>query len=503
MRNLAFIPGAVLCVSTSITCAQTSPVGQAARRTPRKSTSYSEDATYLKDCLNAISLKIDSIAKGESSSISDPCLQPLAKDGKASKPHTVPTKVQDQNLREETSVSVVGVTVPSILPLGDLSLKAARSQAAASASDADTFSANVQEDIKNAPTSSSNRSDYEDITKSAVAADAVLRAANLAVKASDNAAKATDPSVAVNYAKQAKSAADAAQSAFNLYLNFKESKDSTTCVVTGFANKTNPTYAFRSYLPLLSRRCSDAAVLAYYGVSKKATVANQAQYLYNAAQSTNQVSADLLTTTFSYGIQAVLAGTATAGSSQPASSGNVTGAAATPASTTDSVQTAVSKLEQGGDFNLRFAYPLAQYVGSKGHYSISFYPNLGFTINGLSSQATITESTDYIGNVPIEFYGELGSIPTAGTAAVLYADAKLGGDFIANSALAKSIGTGSTFYLGQYSAGISFANSVRVGFQYFQGPKQAYCVPNSTGCTAVTGSMSGVHLVVSFSPPSK
>jgi len=269
------------------------------------------------------------------------------------------------------------------------------------------------------------------------------------------------------------------------------------CVITSFDSQGNPEYRFKSWLPLVGLGCNDAAVLAYYNVGKTTTIANQAQYLYNAAQSTSQVNADLLTTTFSGGIQVVLAGTATAGSSQPAAAAN--GTASTTATPTDSVATAVAKLEQGGDFNLRLAYPLAQYAGPKLHYTMSLFPNLGFAVNGLSSQATITESTDYTGNIPLEFYSELGSIPNAGTAAVMYADAKMGGEFL-TSDLASKIGTNSTFFLGQFSAGIEFEKSLRIGFQYFVGPKQAYCVPNTTGCTAVTGSMSGVHLVVSFNP---
>jgi hypothetical protein len=332
------------------------------------------------------------------------------------------------------------------------------------------------------------------------AADAAAKAADATAKAADAAAKAADAAAkaAADAATNAARAAELAHQGLTSYLD-GHLVTTTGCDITGLDSQGNPVYTFKKFGPLIGNGCNDAAVLAYYNVAKTTTFANQAQFFYNAAQSTNQVYADLLTTTFSGGVQVVLAGTATAGSSQPA---GTSAGAAVPATSTDSVSTAVSKLEQGGDFNLRLAYPLAHFAGPKGGFTATFLPNLGFAVNGLSSQSTITESTDYSGSVPVEFYGEVGSIPSAGTAAVVYADAKIGGDFV-SSDFASKIGTNSAFFLGQFSAGIEFAKSVRVGFQYFIGPKQAYCVPNTTGCTAVTGSLSGVHLIVSFTPPSK
>ena len=375
---------------------------------------------------------------------------------------------------------------------------AARDRAAAAAKDADSFVTKVKSDIATATSQATTPSDYKKISDSAPFGDGVVAAATLAHSFSNLAANEIDSTKAMDDAEKAAEAEEIAHQEFTSYLDGSQ-VTADGCVITSFDNQGNSEYRFKSWMPLVGSGCNDAAVLAYYNVGKTTTIANQAQYLYNAAQSTSQVNADLLTTTFSGGIQVVLAGTATAGSSQPAASAN--GTASTTATPTDSVATAVAKLEQGGDFNLRLAYPLAQYAGSKLHYTMSLFPNLGFAVNGLSSQATITESTDYTGNIPLEFYSELGSIPNAGTAAVMYADAKMGGEFLASD-LASKIGTNSTFFLGQFSAGIEFEKSLRIGFQYFVGPKQAYCVPNTSGCTAFTGSMSGVHLVVSFNPSS-
>jgi hypothetical protein len=397
-----------------------------------------------------------------------------------------------------TPKSTSAATTSASTPAGPLTLQAAIAWATAAAKDADTFAATVKADIATAQSQAASTADFAKITLAAPFADQVVAAAASADTFA-TAAKAETDALAAE--ADAKKAAEQAELAHKAMTNFLDDRvvNSKGCLVTSLDSKGKPGYTFKTWLPLVGRGCNDDAALGYYNVSKTLGVANQAQYLYNAAQSTNQVNADLLTTTFSGGFQVVLAGTATAGSSQPATAASST---TTPTGSTDSVSTAVAKLEQGGDFNLRIAYPLANKANSRGGFTLSAVPNLGFSINGLSSQSTITESTDYSGNIPLEFYGEFGSIPASGTAAILYVDAKAGGEFL-TSDLASKIGTSSAFFLGQISAGIEFQRSVRVGFQYYLGPKQAYCVPNSAtpGCTSVTASMSGVHLVVSFTPP--
>ena len=269
-------------------------------------------------------------------------------------------------------------------------------------------------------------------------------------------------------------------------------------------------YDFRPWLPLMTNLCSNAAIQNYFDVAGAATVANNVQYLYNAQQSTNQVNADLFTATFWPGFQAVLAGTATQGSSQPAT--DTTPGSATPmnTATTESASVAVAKLEQGGDFNLRFPVPLMFYANTHSTGSITFLPNVGFTVNGLTDQNTITQSTEYNWNIPIEGYFQTGSVETGTdgkSSAVIYLDFKGGAEGVSKDfATAVGLTSGRYFFLGQAAAGIEFLNSVRVGLQYFIGPSQIYSVPSTTpgaAPTQVKSGLGGLHLVVSFSPTAR
>ena len=127
---------------------------------------------------------------------------------------------------------------------------------------------------------------------------------------------------------------------------------------------------------------------------------------------------------------------------------------------------------------------------------------MGFTINGLTSQNTITSSTNYSYNLPLEGYIELDSLDAVKS--ILYADFKAGAEIVGQP-LATSLGLSNRyFFLGQFAAGIQFAQSVSIGFQYIQGPKAIYALPASTTGTAPPTSISGFHFVVSFTkPPAK
>lgn len=260
-------------------------------------------------------------------------------------------------------------------------------------------------------------------------------------------------------------------------------------------DKTRYTYA--TWFPTLGRGCLSPVILNYFAVESSAVAANGVQYLYNAQQSTSQVNADLLTATLGMGFQAVLAGTATAGSSQ---SNSTSGAGSANKDQTDSISTAVSKIENGGDFNLRFPLPVVGHFGQGYALDGRFVPNLGFNINKFGGQNTITESTEYMVNVPLELYGQTTSIDP-NNPAVAFIDIKPSGEVI-SSALAKSIGlTGSrAFFLGQASIGVEFAQKVRISLQYFIGPHQIYQTTDSTGSTTTATHVGGFHLAVSFSP---
>jgi hypothetical protein len=257
-------------------------------------------------------------------------------------------------------------------------------------------------------------------------------------------------------------------------------------------------YTFKPWFPVAG--CSNDAINSFFKVSGGLSIANTVSYLYNPDQSTNQISSDLFTATFSQGFQAILSGTATQGSSQPSSTSPST-------SSTESVSTAVSKLEQGGDFNVRFPYPIFYHVSSNSGVYMLSSPNVGFMVNGSSGQNTITQSTEYNINVPLEFFAETTSIQPQGSSnaqsgnVVMYLDVRPAAEIV-SSDFASAIGLKSNryFFLGQASAGLSFNKSMRVGFQYYFGPSQVYQVPSTTGTTTKTGKVGGVHLVVSFSP---
>jgi hypothetical protein len=134
--------------------------------------------------------------------------------------------------------------------------------------------------------------------------------------------------------------------------------------------------------------------------------------------------------------------------------------------------------------------------------AMDFLPNLGFTINGISGQNTITESTQYTWGLPLEIQGVFASYKSSSTQASFFFDAK-GGPDILSMPLAQKLGTGRVFLVGQVAAGIVFASNVRVGFQYFFGPSNAYCTTGSSTCTPPTPGtpgFNGFHLVLSFSP---
>jgi hypothetical protein len=270
---------------------------------------------------------------------------------------------------------------------------------------------------------------------------------------------------------------------------------------------TKTSYTYPTWFPTLGTGCISPVILNYFGVEKNAVGANGVRYLYNAQQSTSQVNADLFTATFGLGFQAVLAGTATAGSSQTAPS--TTGSAATAAiahddssttTQTDSVATAVSKIENGGDFNLRFPLPVVSHFGQSYTLDGRFVPNVGFNINKFGAQDTITESTEYTVNLPFELYGQTTSIDQDNPA-IAFIDLRPSGEIV-SSAMAQSIGlTGSrAFFLGEAAVGVEFGKKVRVSLQYFVGPHQIYQTVSSTGTSISATHIGGFHLAVSFSP---
>ena len=254
-------------------------------------------------------------------------------------------------------------------------------------------------------------------------------------------------------------------------------------------------YSYPTWFPTLGSDCTAPMILNYFAVEKSAVAADGVQYLYNAKQSTSQISADLITTTFSMGFQAILAGSATAGSGQPAGSPKPDGTQ----TQTDSVSTAVSKLETGGDFNLRFPFPVLGHLGRGYALDGRLVPNLGFDVKAFQGQSTITESSEYSLNLPFEMYAQTTSIDTD-SPAIGFVDFRPSGELI-STPLQKKLGIDSrVFFLGEAAIGVEFAQKVRISFQYFVGPKQVYQDTTASGTATTATHIGGFHLAVSFAP---
>jgi len=310
----------------------------------------------------------------------------------------------------------------------------------------------------------------------------------------------------------------------------KSTPNGQVCWVTAISSTANgqttttKSYVYPKWFPLYRKGCNgDDQILNFFATNTNVEAGNAVQYLYNAQQSASTVSGDLLTTTFFPGIQVVLGSAAVAGSSDTTSSSSSSTAvrraqtdATNDNSSTDSVQTALTKLQNGGDFNLRVPIPFLSRTSTDKNWSINgaFLPNFGLTLNSFGAQQTITNSTEYSGNFPAEVYGQIGSVkdPSGKSVpAVGFVDLRIAGEWI-SSALATKLGsTGSNFFpVLQASAGIEFAQKIRVSMQYIYSSSHFCQVSDTTGCSTTgtsvgstsstaTTKINGFHLAVSFS----
>ena len=189
--------------------------------------------------------------------------------------------------------------------------------------------------------------------------------------------------------------------------------------------------------------------------------------------------------------------------------------ASTEASRSD--KSALSKLQNGGDFNLRVPVPFLSHTSTSKNWSLNgaSLPNFGVTLNAFGAQQRITDSTEYSGNFPAQVYGQIGSVkdPSGKSVpAVGFVDLKAAREWISSALAAKLGSTGSTrFPVLQASAGIEFAQKIRVSMQYIFSSSQFRQVSGTAGCSTTTetsgGSttspattkINGFHLAVSFS----
>ena len=314
------------------------------------------------------------------------------------------------------------------------------------------------------------------------------------------------------------------------YPRSKSTPNGQVCWVTATSSTANgqtmttKSYVYPKWFPLYRKGCNgDDQILNFFATNTNVEAGNAVQYLYNAQQSASTVSGDLLTTTFFPGIQVVLGSAAVAGSSNTPSSSSSSSVversqtgSISDSSSTDSVQTALTKLQNGGDFNLRVPVPFLAHTSTSKNWSLNgaFLPNFGLTLNSFGAQQTITDSTEYSGNFPAEVYGQIGSVkdPSGKSVpAVGFVDLKASGEWISSALAAKLGSTGSTFFpILQASAGIEFAQKIRVSMQYIYSSSQFCQVSGTAGCTttgtsggsatsSATTKINGFHLAVSFS----
>jgi hypothetical protein len=249
--------------------------------------------------------------------------------------------------------------------------------------------------------------------------------------------------------------------------------------------------------------------LAFFNLTKTATFGNTVQYLYNTKVGSSQFSSDLITTVFPQGFQVVLAGTGTLPTGQSTAQGG-----SPPAQTSsDPVALAVQKIESGGDFNLRFSLPILSTPPGTTAWSTYFQPNVGFVLgntstqtNAAGAQVAYSDTNQYVISLPLESYFQTSSITGDNSngisTATLFLDLRYGANML-SSQYQKAIGIPNRiFQLGEASAGINFASSFRIGFQYFfGGPNQVYVLANANGQTStVKTSIRGFHLVFTYSP---
>jgi len=294
-------------------------------------------------------------------------------------------------------------------------------------------------------------------------------------------------------------------------INAQPHIDNVNCEAVYNSDTKQFDYQFPHFLPASRTPCGQAGVLAFFNLTKSATFGNTVQYLYNPKVGASQFGSDLITAVFPQGFQVVLAGTATVPTGQSTSQGSSN--PPSPQTTSDPVALAVQKIQSGGDFNLRFSLPLLSTPPGATAWSTYLQPSVGFVLgttnsqtNATGAQVTSSSSNQYVISLPFESYFETSSITGDNSnglsTATLFADLRYGGNILSPQ-YQKTIGIPNRiFQLGQASAGINFAGSFRIGFQYFfGGPNQAYVLANASGQTTnVNTSIKGFHIVFTYSP---
>jgi hypothetical protein len=230
---------------------------------------------------------------------------------------------------------------------------------------------------------------------------------------------------------------------------------------------------------------SDMAVTnSYFNSDIPLTVAGKVKYNYTGADTISSISGDLLALQFPYvGFQIALGANAT---SKPSTTQPTTPAPST-APTAASIQEAIQKLEQGGDFYLRWTLPLIYTASTRSVQVQAFTTSLfGFELPGGGLQNTISKASHGNGNVASELYAQWDSfpfispaLPSAGrltdSTASAYVDLRYGWQSLSKSQAGNAaLGNNTSYRLGQLGLGVVLKGYGQISAQKYWGPEQAF-----------------------------
>jgi hypothetical protein len=240
------------------------------------------------------------------------------------------------------------------------------------------------------------------------------------------------------------------------------------------------------FFPLDHHGVDDVAINCYYGTPANLAFITQVQYEYNPAGSANIVAADLLSFQFVGGFQLTLAGAAATSSCSAAAtptSGSTPGACSgASTNTAPSLAQDIQSIEQGGDFGLKILWPVFSWKPKWFQFLSIANPKVGFTVNGLSPQATAADATDVNANVSSENYAQWDALPSKRglvPPASLYMDYRVGWQHISHDFAQTAMLNSRDFVLQQVTAGILINNAFRIAAERYVGPSQIFV--NSSG----------------------
>src|SRR5262249_27710368 len=150
---------------------------------------------------------------------------------------------------------------------------------------------------------------------------------------------------------------------------------------------------------------------------------NQIRFLYGFnSNSTKTLSTDLLSIQFKPGLKATFGQSVTMGPSTTSTSTTTitdssgTQKQTTSTLTTDTPQTAIAKLESGGDLFVRLDYPLLYHNKKDDKFAWMVFGSgtEAGNFSGLGSEGTITQANEYNFNASTEWYAEWRAINNDG-----------------------------------------------------------------------------------------